>query len=78
MLFFLGGLAGVQSGPQFYKYIVGAFALSHPNISFLPLGDFVLIKEKIASPMFCFIAICISIVYPVTSAFSIIVSELLP
>jgi hypothetical protein len=39
VLFFLGGLAEVQSGPQFYKYIVGAFALSHPNISFLPLGD---------------------------------------
>jgi hypothetical protein len=46
VIFFLGGLAEVQSGPQFYKYIVGAFALSHPNISFLPLGDFVLIKEK--------------------------------
>jgi hypothetical protein len=35
-------------------------------------------KREIALPMFCFIATCIRIVYPVTSAFSIIVSELLP
>jgi hypothetical protein len=31
--YFLGGLADAQSWPQFYKYIVGAFALSHPNFS---------------------------------------------
>jgi hypothetical protein len=77
VLFFLGGLAEVQSGPQFYKYIVGVYALSHRNIS-SSSWRFCLNKREIASAMFCFIAICISIVYPVTSAFSIIVSELLP
>jgi hypothetical protein len=72
---FLAGLAEVQCGPQFYKYTVGAFALSHPNISSSSWRFCV--KREIASAMVSFIAICMSILYPVTSAFSIIVSELL-
>ena len=55
-----------------FANMAGALALSHPNISSSSLRF--CLREGIASATFIFTAICISIVYPVTSAFSIIVS----
>src|ERR1051325_5443955 len=53
--------------------MAGVLALNHPNI--LSSSSKLCLSEGIVSPIFIFSAICISKLYPVTSAFSTIMSS---